>query len=119
MKMAFHQRLPYTIPAAGVIANLLSGQGVEYIGRASMLDLFATADVAGDTFGLTQTLGGDVRTIVPAGSSIGLASAAGAGPKLDEDMWLNGVAIPAGAHLILAIVGTAAHTGRFAINVSP
>jgi hypothetical protein len=113
-----HQRIPYTSPAAAVIANVLSGTAIEFITRASNLKVFATADAAGDTFGLSMTMGGDSRVLIPAGSSINLASAAGAGPKLDEDFY-GEWPIPAGAHLVLSYAGTAAHTGRFAFEVNP
>jgi len=117
--MPLHQRIPYTIPAGGLLANLLTGVGIEYLGRASVVDLWITADAAGDTFGLTRTLGGDQVTLIPVGTSINVASAAGAGPKTDEDIYLTGAAIPMGAHLIMPISGTAAHTGRSAFNVVP
>jgi hypothetical protein len=117
--VALHQRLSYTIPAAAAIANLLSGQGVEYIGRASMLDIYATADAAGDTFSLTQTVAGDQKVIVPAGTAINVAAATGAGPKMSEDGYIFGAPVPMGAHLILAILGTSTHTGRFALNIHP
>jgi hypothetical protein len=113
-----HQRIAYTSPAAAVIANVVAGTAIEFITRASNLKIFATADVAGDTFGATITMGGDSRVLVPAGSSINLASATGAGPKLDEDFY-GEWPIPAGAHLVVSYAGAATHTGRFAFEVNP
>jgi hypothetical protein len=117
--MALHQRFPYVIPAAASISNVLSGAGIEYIGRASMVDLFAVADAACDTFSLSVTVGGDQKIMVPAGTSVNVASVSGAGPKMSEDMYISGAPVPMGAHLILAVLGTAAHTGRFAITLNP
>jgi hypothetical protein len=113
------QRLSYLIPAGGLLANLLSGAGIEYIGRASMLDLYVTADAAGDSLSLTRTLGGDQVTLIPSGTAINVAAVAGAGPKANEDNYLAGYPIPMGAHLIMSVTGTAAHTGRAAINLNP
>jgi hypothetical protein len=117
--MALHQRFPYVIPAAASIANVLAGAGIEYIGRASMLDLFAAADATGDTFSLSVTIGGDQKIMVPAGTSINVASVSGAGPKMSEDAYVTGAPVAMGSHLILALLGTAAHTGRFAITLNP
>jgi len=112
------QRTAYTVPAAGSIANLLSGTAIEFITRASSLKVFAVADTAGDTFGLTMTMGGDSRVLVPAGSTINVAAAAGQGPKMDED-FVSEWGIPAGAHLVLSITGASTHVGRFAFEVNP
>jgi hypothetical protein len=117
--MSLAQRFSYVIPAAGLVPNLLTGAGIEYIGRASMMDLYVTADAAGDSFGLTQTVAGDQRTMVPVGSPIGVAGVAGAGPKANEDPVFTGWPIPMGAHLILPVQGVAAHTGRALIILNP
>lgn len=112
------QRVPYTIPAAGIIANALAGLGVEFVGKASNIGLFGVADVAGDTISFNYTVGGDSKILVPGGSPINGAAAAGQGPKLDED-GIGTWPVPAGSHLVLGVVGVAAHTGRFAVEVSP
>lgn len=117
--MAMQQRLSYVIPAGGLLSNILSGAGIEYIGRASMLDLYMTADALGDSLSMTRTLGGDQATLIPAGTAVNVAAVAGQGPKANEDMYLMGYPIPMGAHLILSVQGTAAHTGRAAININP
>lgn len=117
--MALHQRFAYVIPAAALIANVFSGAGVEYIGRASMIDLFAVADVVGDTCSFSCTVGGDQKILIPAGTTLNLAAATGAGPKMDEDLYISGAPVPMGAHLIFSVAGTAAHTGRIAININP
>jgi hypothetical protein len=113
-----HQRTAYSIPAAGSITNLVAGTAIEYITRASTLKIFATADSSGDTFGVTIVMGGDARVLVPSGSTINLASATGAGPKLDEDLY-GEWGLPQGAHIIVTITGTSGHTGRMAFEVNP
>lgn len=113
-----HQRIAYTAGASGAIANVVAGSPVEYITRASNLKIFATADVAGDTFGLNIVMGGDARVLVPSGTTINLASATGAGPKLDEDFY-GEWSVPAGAHVILALTAASTHTGRFAFEINP
>jgi len=113
-----HQRTQYSIPASGTIANLVAGTAIEYITRPSNLKIFATSDSSGDTFGVTVVMGGDARVLVPSSSTINLASATGAGPKLDEDFY-GEWALPQGAHIIVAITGTTGHTGRLAFEVNP
>ncbi len=112
------QRVAYVIPAGGVLANALTGLGVEFIGKASNVELHAVADVAGDTMAFNRTTGGDSSILVPAGSPLNGAAAAGQGPKLDEDL-VGSWPIPAGSHLLVQVIGVAAHTGRFALLVNP
>lgn len=116
--MAIHQRVPFTIPAGGAIANALTGLGIEFMGRASAVKLYGTVDTAGPTIGLSYTMGGDSRVLIPAGSPLPAAAAAGQGPKQDED-FMGEWPVPQGAHLVLSVAGVAAITGRFAIDVTP
>lgn len=116
--MAILRRLTYTIPAGGVLNNALQGLSVEFVGKASVVRLFGVADVAGDTMSLTRTTGGDSQVLVDAGSPLNGAAAAGQGPKLDED-FIGEWPVPAGSHLVLGVVGTAAHVGRFAVELTP
>lgn len=116
--MALTQRISYTIPAGGVLANALAGLGVEFLGKASHVRLFGVADTAGDSISFTRTTGGESQVLVPAGSTLNGAAAAGQGPKMNED-YIGEWPVPAGSHLVLSVVGTAAHVGRFALEVSP
>jgi hypothetical protein len=118
--MAVTQTIAYVAPAGLSIANVLAGTGVEYMGRASVVDLYATADIGPDTFGLTYQLGGDARVVVPAGSAINKATAAGAGPIVPFDTVLTDYPLPLGARLVLALTaGVAANTGRFRFFIKP
>lgn len=117
--MALYQRISYVIPAGGLLANALSGQGVEFIGRASLISVGGVADVAGDTIALNYTVGGDSKILIPAGSALNGAAAAGQGPKRDEDELIADYPVPAGAHLVLPVTGTAAHTGRLGFGINP
>jgi hypothetical protein len=116
--MAVHRRISYLIPAAAVITNVLQGTVAEFVGKAQNVRVFGTADAAGDTVSMTMTVGGDSRVLIEAGTALPVAAAVGAGPKIDED-YIGEWQVPQGAHLILAVNGTAAHTGRIAVDIQP
>jgi hypothetical protein len=106
--------IPYTIPAAAVIANVLTGDPTEYWGKAGALTLYGSCDVAGDTFSLAYYSGGDPGiVVVPPGSLVPVASTAGT--VKNNENFIGQFAIPAGSRLVLSIAGTAAHVGRFQI----
>ena len=119
--MALTQRINYSQAASVTTPNVLSGQGVEYIGKASLLDLFGAAFLAAanDTISLAYTVGGDSKVMVPAGSGLNVNAA---GPQTLNDGLLNDYPVPAGAHLVLAVTNDATagtHTGRFMLAVKP
>lgn len=119
--MPLTQRINYSQAASITTPNVLSGQGVEYIGRASLLDLYGAAFLAtaNDQISLTSTLGGDAKTLIPSGSGINVNAA---GPSMQSDGILNDAAIAAGAHLVLGLVSDATagtHVGRFMIVLQP
>jgi hypothetical protein len=119
--MALTQRISYSQAASATTANVLTGQGVEYIGRASLLDLYGAAFLAAanDQISLTSTLGGKSELLIPSGSGINVNAA---GPSMQSDGILNDAPIPAGAHLVLGLVSDATagtHIGRFMIVITP
>jgi hypothetical protein len=115
------QRISYSQAASITTANALSGQGVEYIGKASLIDLYASSFLAAaqDSIALSYTIGGDSRVMIPAGSSINLNAA---GPQVQNDGLLEEYPVPAGAHLVLSITSDATagtHTGKLMVRVKP
>jgi hypothetical protein len=104
--------IPYTTAAAATIANVLAGTAVEYIGKATTMTIYGSADAAGDVFNLTG-FGGDSpgMAIVPAGSPVQVASTVGS-VKTNEN-FIGMFPIPAGTRLVLSVITSAAHTGRF------
>ena len=114
------QRVAYSQAASTTTPNILSGVGIEYIGKASNIDIYAAAFLAGalDTIALSQTVGGNSQIVVPAGSGINVNAA---GPQVAFD-GLGTYPIPAGAHLVLALTSDATagtHTGNFMFVVTP
>lgn len=116
--MAVHRRIAYTIPAGGFIPNILAGTVAEFVGRASQVKIMGVSDTGGDNVALTRTLGGDSSVLIEGGTPLPMAAAAGQGPKEDED-GIGAWPVAAGSHLIMSITGTAANTGRIAIDITP
>jgi anaerobic C4-dicarboxylate transporter len=119
--MALVQRVNYSQAASIVTPNILMGTAIEYLGKASLIDLYAAAFLAAanDTIGLTYTQGGDSRVMVPAGSGINVNAA---GPQIAFDALLSDYPVPQGAHLVLSVTSDATagtHTGRFMIGLKP
>ena len=119
--MALTQRVSYSQAASTVTANLLSGTPIEYLGKASLIDLYGAAFLAAssDSIALTYTMGGDSRVMIPAGSSININAA---GPQVAFDGLLDDYPLPAGARLVLSLTSDATagtHTGRFMALVKP
>lgn len=107
----------YTTGAAATIANQLAGTPVEYMGGASTLTIYGSADAVGpDTITLTGFTGAHPGEVYIPTSPIPVASTVGA-VKTNEN-FIAMVAIPANTRLVMAIVTTAAHTGRFLLVVS-
>jgi hypothetical protein len=109
--------VPYSSAAAATIPNVLAGTAVEYIGHASTITLYGSADATGDTFALSG-FSGDApgSAYIPAGSPLQVASTAGSA-KTNEN-FIGQLAIPANTRLVLGVVTSAAHTGRFLLVVS-
>lgn len=117
--MPINPSLVFVIPAAGSIANALAGTPAEFLTRASILSIYATADQAGDTMSLTLNQGGDTQVPIPAGSNISVAPGAGMGPIVPDDVALNQYGIPAGSHLVLLLTGAQNDVIRLKLFVSP
>jgi hypothetical protein len=109
--------VPYSSAAAATIPNVLTGTAVEYVGHAAVLTVYASADALGDTFALSG-FSGDApgMAVVPSGTPVQVASTPGA-VKTNEN-FLGQFAVPANTRLVLAVVTSAAHTGRFLIAIS-
>jgi hypothetical protein len=119
--LALTQRINYSQAASTTTANVLSGQGVEYIGKASLIDVFGAAFLAAanDQVALTYTQGGDSRVMIPSGSGLNVNAA---GPQVAFDQLLSEYPVPLGAHLVLALTSDATsgtHTGRVMLVVKP
>lgn len=109
--MGYSFPLSYTIPAAGVITNALTGTPLQYIGGDVKLTVYASANAAGDTHSLTVTKGSDAPySPIPTGP-IPAASTASA-VKTNEN-FVAQFAIHAGSVPQLTITGTAAHVGQY------
>lgn len=109
--MGYTVTVPYTIPAAATIPNLLAGTSVEYLGEAAVLTVYASCDVAGDTFAFNAFRGNKPGEALVPLSPIPVASTAGT-VKTNEN-FIGQFAVPANSRLVLTINGTAAHVGRF------
>ena len=119
--MAITQRVSYSQAASIVTPNILTGTGLEYFGRASLMDLYGAAflTAASDTIALSYTVGGDSRVIIPAGSAVNVNPS---GPQVAFDGLLTDYPLPLGARMILALTSDATagtHAGRFMAVVRP
>lgn len=97
--------------AAGATTNVVLGTLLEFIGVPSILNLWATSDAVAATIMTMQLLVNVGATqIVPiaAATPVNIASAAGLGPKLDEDQVAANIALPAGARVQLNVTNPAA-----------
>jgi len=117
--MPINPSLVFTIPASGLIANALDGTAAEFLTRATVLSIYATADQAGDTMSLTLNQGGETQTPIPQGSGISVAQAAGMGPIVPDDVALNQYGVSAGSHLVLPIAGANGDVVRLKLFISP
>ena len=87
---------PVSIPANSTV-NVALGRPLEFIGAPSVARILFIADAAGVTAQWLINVGGQQLVPIAAGVAVNVASAAGAGPKDDEDTMATNVAIPAGA----------------------
>jgi hypothetical protein len=84
--------------AAGATSNIFAGRPIEFLGAPSTVTLLLTADAALLTSQVLINIGGNQMAPLAAGTPVNVASAAGAGPKNDEDVVCT-FAVPAGARL--------------------
>jgi hypothetical protein len=117
--MGYTVIVPYSSAAAATIPNVLTGSAIEYTGgAATVLTIYGSGDATGDTFQLSGFTGSHPGELyVPAGSPVPVASTAGA-VKTNEN-FIGQFAVPANTRLVMAVVTSAAHTGRFQIVVGP
>lgn len=99
--------LSTSVPATSTV-NVFVGRPVEFVGVASVMRLLLIADAAAQQAQLLINVGGSQIVPLAAGTPINVASAAGAGPKDDEDTMVPSVAVPAGARQQLNITNTTA-----------
>ena len=109
--MSYSLQVPYSSAAAATIANVLTGTAVEYIGHATKMTIYGNGDATGDTWSLTGFTGSEPGTQWFPTSPVNAASTAGA-IKTNE-AFLAMIAVPANTRLVLTVVTSAAHTGRF------
>lgn len=96
-----------TLAANSTITNALAGQSVEFFGsKAGILTLYANADAVGVQMSLYINDGQDIKTVVPPGSSLSVASTTGK-IKTNED-FVGQWAIPAIVRLVWNLVNTTA-----------
>jgi hypothetical protein len=86
--------------------NILSGQPIQYWGRAGVLTIYGNGDAAGLLWNLNTNDGQTNNSIVPQGSGLGVASTAGK-VKTNED-FIGQFAIPAGVQLMLPVTNPTA-----------
>lgn len=115
------QRIDYSQAASSTTVNVLLGKGIEFIGKASLLDMYGAAFLAAaaDQISLNYTVGGDSKVMIPSGTSLNVNAA---GPQTLNDALMSDYPVPAGAHLVLSVVSDATagtHTGRFMFVVKP
>jgi hypothetical protein len=98
------------VPALGAnssITNALAGQSVEFFGsKPGILTLYANADAVGVQHTLFINDGQDIKTVIPPGSSLSIASTVGK-LKTNED-FIGQWAVPAGVRLVWGLTNTTA-----------
>lgn len=95
------------LAANSTITNALAGQSVEYFGsKAGILTLYANADAVGVQHTLFINDGQDIKTVIPPGSSLSVASTVGK-IKTNED-FVGQWAVPSGVRLVWGLVNTTA-----------
>jgi hypothetical protein len=98
--------------AGATNANALAGSAIEFMGEDVMLDVYASADVAGFTAALSGFTGSKPgAAYLPAGSTVTPASTAGA-VKTNEN-FLGTFSIPAGTRLVMPVTNTTGGASNF------
>jgi hypothetical protein len=97
--------------AAAATVNTLAGTPAGFVGPGAIISIWDTGDSAAAT-PLTRTLqvsqGPNTQTPIASGSTVQQASAAGLGPKMDEDAVLLGYAVPPQTTMIMNVTNPAA-----------
>lgn len=93
--------------AAGATTNVFAGRPIEFLGAPSNITLLADADAAGLTAQVLVNNGGQQFAPLAAGVPLNAATAAGVGPKNDEDV-LTTFAVQAGSRLQFNVTNTTA-----------
>jgi hypothetical protein len=109
--MGYSISIPYTLPAATVIANILVGTALAYFGGPAKVTIYGSCDVAGDTHQLSRQSGHEAPVLDIPTSPIPAASTAGA-VKTNEN-FIAQIAVPGGSSLVHQVNGTNTHVGRF------
>jgi hypothetical protein len=93
----------------GATVNLFLGRASEFPGGGQPLteQLFLDADAPGLTVSMLQNVGSTPLAPVQSGTTINAATAAGVGPKLDEDL-IGTFAVPVGARQALNVTNATA-----------
>src|ERR1700746_1410616 len=88
----------------GATVNLFLGRLSEFPGGSTPLteQLFVDADAAGCTVSMLQNIGRTPLGPIQSGTTINAATAAGVGPKLDEDL-MGTFPVPVGARQSLNV----------------
>lgn len=94
---------------AGATVNLFAGTASEFPGGSTPLteQLFMSADALGIQVSMLQNVGGTPLAPVQSGTTVNVATPAGGGPKLDEDL-IGTFPVPVGARQALNVTNTAA-----------
>jgi hypothetical protein len=111
MSSPWSQTIAYTSAAAATIPNVLAGTPVEYIGKATTLTIYGSGDAAGDVWSLSAFSGDAPGSAIVPASPVPVASTAGS-VKTNEN-FIGMYPVPANSRLVLAVITSAAHTGRF------
>jgi predicted cupin superfamily sugar epimerase len=93
-----------SVAANTTLANVLSGQPIQYMGKAGVLTIYANGSAAGLQWSLAINDGQSNQQVVPNGSTLSPASTAGK-IKTNED-FVGQFAIPAGVQLQLSVTNT-------------
>jgi hypothetical protein len=92
------------LPAAvGSQVNVFLGRPIEFIGAPSVARLLLTADAPSVTCSWTINVAGIQHVPIATGTTVNQASAAGHGPKDDEDELITNVPMPAGSRNSLTV----------------
>jgi hypothetical protein len=92
--------------AAGATVNLFTGRMSEFPGGNAVNEqLFLVADAPGVTVSMLQNVGSTPLAPIQSGTPVNVASVAGAGPKLDEDL-LGTFPVPQNTRQALNVTNT-------------
>lgn len=100
------QQVDVSIGAATTIPNVLAGLSVEFFGRAGVLTLYANADIALMTHTLFINDGQEIKTVIPPGAGLSVASTVGK-IKTNED-FVGQYPIPGGVRLVWSVTNPGA-----------